>query len=1156
MPFTTPVSISVPETITWLLALGRPPLPECPIEAAKVGKQAKAPCYFDGRRVIPVSWKEWQTQQPIDEILKTWFAHPKTGIGTLGGWNGKHWLCWIDFDVKNFSTQAECDRQLLEWEKAYPLLQGAPLFKTPSGGYRYLVAFESEPVFFKANSAFSINPAGTIHHGELLCKNGGHTLLPPTVGVNGKPYEWIRWSEYPPIVAAPSDIGLFPYQKTSLNGNGHHKNGNGNGNGNEYHDNDLGRFLAQDVYPYLTSDQIFTWEGHNFQESGGKLRGNCPWHESNSGTAFYAEQKGGTWLWRCPACNTGGGPLEYRYQLKGGQGTPRGKEFVDLAKEFAHLVGKGFPGGQKSSINMQFTTPDSSANSVKKTELQKESTAVILRRIDELINRNLPESELKVEFLNLAVLVSRSSSEIAKIYALRRREKEYSQDVKDDVVNLDKLTSLQSVSRAMDWENIFPAALYKGLKSKADASRIELIFLLQHLFPACGGLIGANLGILCKEGATVGDSWIEYPIIWSAIVAPPSSGKTDSERAIFTVLKDWQNDESKRYFESKKEWMQLEKAWNRKGKAEKDELSGSYEDPDHFAANEIKPRRKYLFSEGEIEAVKRRLSEQPQGAGVTWNAGEFLKIWNSLDQYKGGKGSARQFMLDAWSSPLKDDVERVDENNSFMFDSQTLSICGGIQPGPAAKFFNSQGDNADEDGLWSRMLLAIPEIHPYFDRWCEVRVSLNELLADLYGKLQRIPKGIVRLEKKAHRMWIKEWEKYRKGYKDNLNKNPAYSYFLGKMCSNLMRIALILQSIEHCFEPKINVHELSAETLKKAIRIANYYIAQFRLCQVSFTQSPEQGLSEFMMKILDYCLEEGKLTPSMVTRKWRRRGRFGKTKSMHASDVLEMFNAIALAKPELVHFDGKNLFGRKCDQVRSQCDHPDRIEKALQNGHSEVECDHVIAKMIHSDPIFEVKVDQNDHIMITSEAETTEYQGLDDAIAMITSDHIDHIFEAESDTLEIAIEEENAATEGGLEPEPTQNQAFSECDHFDHIDHTPDRIPELAPEKCDRGDHIGDQIDHIPDPPPNRNLQIKLPTPDQLKLGTRVLIHQFGQHNRRTGKVESMERLQDGTHQAMVRVDGGKGRTFVSVPGTQFERLEILPEDSGSSLRGKGFGRR
>lgn len=281
---------------------------------------------------------------------------------------------------------------------------------------------------------------------------------------------------------------------------------------------------------------------------------------------------------------------------------------------------------------------------------------------------------------------------------------------------------------------------------------------------------------------------------------------------------------------------------------------------------------------------------------------------------------------------------------------------------------------------------------------------------------------------------------------------------------------------------------------------------------------------------------------------------------MHASDVLEMFQAISSAKPDLVHFDGKNLIAQKCDQMRSQCDQGDRIEKPLQNGHFEAECDHVIAKMIHSDPIFEAKVDQKVDHMITLEAETTQNQGLDDAIAMITSDHIDHIFEAESDTIEVAIEEENDAVLGGLDAEPTQNQAFSECDHPDRIDHISDHIPELAPEKCDHPDHIVDQLDHIPDPPRDRNIQglIELPTPEQLKLGTRVLIRQFGQHNRRTGKINSMVRLENGTYQAQVKVDGGKGYANVPVPGSIYERLEVLPEvESGSSLgRGKGFCKR
>ena len=203
---------SITQTIEWLQGLGRPPLPECPIEAAKQGKEPKAPCYFDGEKVISVNWSFFQNVQPSEEILKTWFAQPQTGIGTLGGWNGQHWIGWIDFDQKNFASGEQCKHAIGAWLETYSL-QEAPCFQTPSGGYRFLVAFSREPENFKANSKFSLSPNGA-HAGELLCKNGSHTLLPPTIGIGGQ-YEWIKFSEYPPIVDSPEDIGLYPTQKSA-----------------------------------------------------------------------------------------------------------------------------------------------------------------------------------------------------------------------------------------------------------------------------------------------------------------------------------------------------------------------------------------------------------------------------------------------------------------------------------------------------------------------------------------------------------------------------------------------------------------------------------------------------------------------------------------------------------------------------------------------------------------------------------------------------------------------------------------------------------------------------------------------------------------------------------------------------------------------------
>jgi hypothetical protein len=163
----------------------------------------KNPSYLD-QNGIPhlINHRQYQDRLPSEYELKEWFGNPLNGIGTLGGWNN---TVWLDFDVKQFESQQECDEAVLGILK--PLeLQQTFIERSHSGGWRVGVRVKQKPDF----TNFSLTPGGK-HIGEALGE-GRFTVLAPTIGVSGNPYQSIN-RELPVEVESLESIGIYSTSK-------------------------------------------------------------------------------------------------------------------------------------------------------------------------------------------------------------------------------------------------------------------------------------------------------------------------------------------------------------------------------------------------------------------------------------------------------------------------------------------------------------------------------------------------------------------------------------------------------------------------------------------------------------------------------------------------------------------------------------------------------------------------------------------------------------------------------------------------------------------------------------------------------------------------------------------------------------------------------
>ena len=326
---------------------------------------------------------------------------------------------------------------------------------------------------------------------------------------------------------------------------------------------------------------------------------------------------------------------------------------------------------------------------------------------------------------------------------------------------------------------IFPHSLQEFARQVATSVGCPIDLVAVPMLAVAATAIGASRAIEAKPG------WQESARIYVATVAPPGSGKSPAETIVTRPVYRLQN----KYQASHKKEKTAFETGEVVSPAPSIEVFDEYPDSELISvtqpvldcqgptsphtdgstcaaaddgthidpADEVLPSpdpddpmsdmvptlpqptkppelRRVLVGDVTTEALAKILAANPRGVLM---ARDEISSWlRGMNQYKGGKGTDRQFYLSCWSGqPAL--VDRKSQDEPVIIPRPFVNISGGIQPDMLPEFVDEKGRS---DGFMDRIVFAYPEpAAPSL--WSEQGVdwSVEQTWEELLDRLFQLP---------------------------------------------------------------------------------------------------------------------------------------------------------------------------------------------------------------------------------------------------------------------------------------------------------------------------------------------------------------------------------------------------------------------------------
>ncbi|MCK7581569.1 MAG: DUF3987 domain-containing protein [Chromatiales bacterium] len=264
---------------------------------------------------------------------------------------------------------------------------------------------------------------------------------------------------------------------------------------------------------------------------------------------------------------------------------------------------------------------------------------------------------------------------------------------------------------------ILPNDLRGWVEDAAERARFRPDFAAVAAMSALGSVIGRQVGIRLKQH----DDWTEYANVWGCVIGPPSALKSPAIQQALKPFKWLQVAADERHQSEMQGYKQdMEDFELRKKLAKKNAEKALTKDPlaavarDTTPPPEKPPERTYWTSNATAEALGVKLAENP--VGLFLERDELSSLLVELEDER--NATARGLYLSGWSGREGYRFDRIMRGTTYI-PKFALSVFGGIQPGPLARYVRGASSGERADGLLQRFQLAVwpdPARFEYVDR--------------------------------------------------------------------------------------------------------------------------------------------------------------------------------------------------------------------------------------------------------------------------------------------------------------------------------------------------------------------------------------------------------------------------------------------------------